>query len=100
MNLTNSASIETPKLISFGNLSMETENLGHQIDGIVTTIIEDPNRIWRPMERDDRIPHTHDNIETIIKKIAYCKHITDSSFETREVLERETSNKIIENIGT
>ena len=43
--------------------------------------------------------HTHD-IETIIEKIAYCKHIRDLEFETREVLERETSNKNIENIVT
>ena len=44
--------------------------------------------------------HTHDNIETISKKIAYRKHIRDLEFETREDLERETSNKNIENIGT
>ena len=44
--------------------------------------------------------HTHDNIETIGKKIAYRKHIIDSEFETREVLERERSSKNIENIGT
>ena len=44
--------------------------------------------------------HTHDNIETTSKKIAYLKHIRDLEFETREVLERETSNKNIENIGT
>ena len=43
---------------------------------------------------------THDDIETISKKIAYHKHIIDLEFETREVLERETSNKNIENIGT
>ena len=44
--------------------------------------------------------HTHDDIETISEKIAYRKHIRDSEFEAREVLERETSNKNIENIGT
>ena len=44
--------------------------------------------------------HTHDNTETISEKIAYCKRIRDSKFETREVLERETLNKKIENIGT
>ena len=100
MNIVNSASIETPKLISFGHLPMETYNVGHWIDGIVATKIEDPDRIWRPTDRDDRMAHTHDNIETISKKIAYRKHIRDSEFETREVLERETSNKNIENIGT
>ena len=75
-------------------------NVGNRLDSIVTTRIEDSNRIWRRTARDDRMAHTHDNIETISEKIAYCKHIRDSEFETREVLERETSNKNIENIGT
>ena len=44
--------------------------------------------------------HTHDDIETISEKIAYCKRIRDLESETREVLERETPNKNIENIGT
>ena len=44
--------------------------------------------------------HTHDNIETISKKMAYCKNIRDLESETREVLEQETSKKNIENIGT
>ena len=43
--------------------------------------------------------HTHDDIETIREKIAYRKHIRDLESETREVLERETSNKNNENIG-
>ena len=42
----------------------------------------------------------HDDIETISEKLAYCKHIRYSEFETREVLEREMSNQNIENIGT
>ena len=51
------------------------------------------------MDRDDRMAHTHDK-KTIGGKIAYRKYIRDLEFETREVLERETSNKIIGNIGT
>ena len=43
--------------------------------------------------------YTHD-IETISEKIAYRKPIRDLEFETREVLERETSYKNIENIVT
>ena len=43
---------------------------------------------------------THDDIETISEKLTYRKHIRDSVFETRESLERETSNQNIENIGT
>ena len=100
MNLTNSLSIETSRLVSFGHLPMGTENVGHRIDVIVATRIEDPIRIWRSTNRDDRMARTHDDIETISEKIAYRKHIRDSEFETREVLERETSNQNIENIGT
>ena len=96
MNLANSARIETPRLVSFGHLPMKTDNVGHRIDGIIATRIEEPNRIWRPTNRDDRMVHTHDDIETISEKIAYHKHIRDSEFETREVLQRETSNKNIE----
>ena len=43
--------------------------------------------------------YTHD-VETISEKLAHRKHIIDLEFETREVLERETSNKNNENIGT
>ena len=43
--------------------------------------------------------HTHD-IETIIEKIDYRKHIRYSEFETRKIFERETLNQNIENIGT
>ena len=95
MNLANSTIIDTPKLVSFGHPPMETNNVGNRLDGIVTTRVEDPNRIWRRTARDDRMAHTHDDIETISKKMAYRKHIRDSEFETREVLERETSNKNI-----
>ena len=99
-NLTNSLSIENPKLVSFGHPPMETDNVGHRIHGIVATRIEYPNRIWRSTVRDNRMARTHDDIDTISEKIAYRKHIRDSEFETREVLERETSNQSIENIGT
>ena len=43
---------------------------------------------------------THGDIETIGEKLAFRKYIRDSIFETREVFERETSNRNIENIGT
>ena len=100
MNLANSLSVQNPKLVYFGHPPMETYNVGHRIDGIVATRVEEPNRIWRPMDRDYRMVRTHDDIETISEKLAYCKNIRDSEFETREVLEWETSNQNIENIGT
>ena len=79
---------------------METDNVGHWIDGIISTRIEDPNRIWSPTDRDDRMARVYDDIETISEKLVYCKHIRYSEFETRKVLERETSNQNIENIVT
>ena len=100
MILAKSAIIEPPKLVSFGHPPMETDNVGNRLDGIVATRIEDPDRIWRRTARDNRMAHMHDDIETISENIAYRKHIRYSEFETREVLERETLNKNIENIGT
>ena len=99
MNLANSTSIESQKIVHFGHPPIETENVGKLLDGIVATIIENSDRIWRRMARYDRMAHTHD-IETISEKIAYRKHIRDLEFETREFFERETSNKNIENIVT
>ena len=83
MNLTNSASIETPKLVSFGAPPMQTDNLGHRIDLIVANRIKDTNRIRRPTDKDVRMAPTHGDIETISEKIAYRKGIRDSEFETR-----------------
>ena len=94
MNLANSSSIESPKLVHFRHLPMEIDNLGNLLDGIVSTRIENSDGIWGRTARDDRMAHMHD-IETIRKNIAYRKHIRDLEFETREVLEREMSKKIL-----
>ena len=45
MNLTNPASIEIPKLAHFGHPTIETENVGNLINGIVATRIENLDRI-------------------------------------------------------
>ena len=79
----NSTIIEPPKLVSFGHPPIEKENLGNLLDGIVATRIKDSDRIWRRTDRDDRMAHTHDYIESISKKIAYRQHIRDLEFETR-----------------
>ena len=88
MNLANSASIETPKLGSFGHPPMETDNVGGGLDGIAATRIEQSDGIWRRTDRDDMMAHMHDDIETISEKIAYRKHIRDLEFETREVCDK------------
>ena len=64
MNLTNSLSIETPKLVHFGHPPIETENVGNLLDGIVTTRKENSDRIWRRTDRYNRMALRHD-IETI-----------------------------------
>ena len=75
---------------------MQTDNVGNPIDSIAITRVMYQDGIRRPTDRDDRMAHTYDDIETISEKIAYRKHIRYSEFETRQVFEREN----IENIGT
>ena len=77
MNLANSAIIEPPKIVSFRHQPMETDNVGNLLDVIVATRIENSDRIWRRTDRDDRMAHTQDDIETISEKIAYRKRIRD-----------------------
>ena len=60
MNLANSLSIETPKLVHFGQPPIETDNVGNLLGGIVANRIENSNGIWRRTDRDDRMAHTHD----------------------------------------
>ena len=100
MNLANSLSKKTPKLVSFGHPPMETYNVGHRSNRSVATRVADQDGIWRPTDSEIRMAPTHGEIETISKNIYYRKHIIDLEFETREFLERETSNKNIENIVT
>ena len=60
MNLVNSLSIESPKLVHFGHPPIETNNVENLIYGILATRIENYNGFWRRTERDDRMAHTHD----------------------------------------
>ena len=76
MNLANSLSIESPKLVHFGHLLIEKNNVWNLLNGIVATIIENSDRIWRLTDRDDRMAHTHD-VETMSEMTAYRNHIKD-----------------------
>ena len=60
MNLANSLGIESPKLVHFGHPPIETNNVGNLLDGIVATIIDNSNGIWRRTYRYNRMAHTHD----------------------------------------
>ena len=42
----------------------------------------------------------HGDVETMSEKLAYCKFIKDSEFETREVFERENIEKIATRLET
>ena len=99
MNLVNSASIESPKLVNFGHPPIETKNVGNLLDGIVANRIENSNEIWRRTDRNDRMAHTHD-VETMSKTTAYHNDMKNSDIETRNVFEQETSNENIANIET
>ena len=75
---------------------MRTDNAGHRSDGSVTTRVVDQDRIWSPTDSDVRTAPTHGDVETMSEKLAYCKFIKDSEFETREIFEGEN----IKNIAT
>ena len=100
MKLANSLGVHTPKLVSFRHPPMQTDNVGQPIDSIAATRVMDQDRIWMPMDRGVRMTPTHGDIETIGEKLTHRKYIKDLKFETREVFEREMSNRNIENIGT
>ena len=96
MNLANSLGFQTSKLLSFRHPPMQTDNVGHQSDGSISTRVVDQDGIWRPKDRDVSTTPTHGEVETMSEKLAYRKFIQDSEFETTQVFEREN----IKNIGT
>ena len=75
---------------------MQTDNVGNPINSITPIRVMDQDGIRRPTDKDVRTTQTHGNVETMSKKLAYCKFIKDSENETREVFKREN----IKNIGT
>ena len=89
MNLANSLSIETPKLVHFGHPPIETNNVGNLLGDIVSTRIENLDGIWRRTDRDDRMAHMHD-VETMSKTTDYRNHIKNSEIETRKVSRSKT----------
>ena len=71
MNLANSLGVHNPKLKYFRHPLMQTDNIGHQSDGSVSTRVVDQEGIWRPTDRDLRTTPTHVEIETISEKLAF-----------------------------
>ena len=89
MNLTNSLSVQTPDLVSFRDPAIQTDNVGDQRSGGVTTRIANKDGIWDPTLSDIGTATTHGEIKTIIEKLAYRKYMKDLDFETSKVLEQE-----------
>ena len=79
---------------------MEADNVGHRSNVSVAPRVMDPDGIWMPMGRDVRTTPTHGDVETISEKLAYCKYVKNSEFETREVFERENIDNIITRLET
>ena len=80
---------------------MQTENAVKRRGGGVATRVANQDGIWRPMLSDIKMAPTHGESKTISEKLAYCKFIKDSEFESRKVFERENiERKNIRNIET
>ena len=78
MNLANSLSVQTPKLVSFRHPPMQTDNVGNPIDPITATRVMDQDGIQRPADRYVRTTPTHGGVKTMSEKLAYRKFIKDS----------------------
>ena len=52
-------------------------------------MIAKKNGIWEPTLSNIGTAATHGDIKTISEKLAYCKYIKDSEFETTKLFERE-----------
>ena len=89
MNLANSLSVQTPELVSFRHPTIQIDNVGDWRSGGVATRIDNKDGIWKPTLSDIETAATHGKIETISEKLAHCKFIKDSDFETSKLFERE-----------
>ena len=89
MNLTKSLRVQTPDLVSFRDPTIQTDNVLDRRSGGVATRIANKDRTWEPKPSGIGTAATHDEINNISEKLAYCKYIKDLDFETSKVLERE-----------
>ena len=89
MNLKNSLSVQTPDLVSFRHLTMQTYNVVDRRSGGVATKIAHKDGIWEPTPSDIGTAATHGEFKTISEKLAYRKYIKDPEFETSKVFEQE-----------
>ena len=89
MNLENSLRVQTPDLISFRDLTIQTDNVLVRRSGGVATRITNKDGIWEPNPSNIGTTATHDEIKNISEKLTYRKYIKDLDFKTGKVLQRE-----------
>ena len=89
MNLANSLHVQTPDLVSFRDLTIQTDNLLDRRSGGVATRIANKDGIWEPKLSNIGMVATHDDIKKNCEKLAYRKYIKDLDFEASKVLEGE-----------
>ena len=89
MNLENSVPVKTPNLVSFRDLTVNTDNVTDRRSGGVTTSIADKDGIWGPNPSDIGTAATHDEIKNISEKLAFSKYLKELDFETIKMLERQ-----------
>ena len=63
MNLDNSVTVKTPDLVSFKDLTVNTDNVTDRRSGDVATRIAEQDGIWRPKPSDIGTAATHDKIK-------------------------------------
>ena len=71
MNLANSVPVKTPDLVSFGDPTIQTDNVLDRRSGGVATRIADKDRIWSSKPSSIGMAATHDKIKNINEKLAF-----------------------------
>ena len=89
MNLAKSVPDETPDLVSFSYLTVNTYNVTDGRSGGVATSIADKDRIWSPKPSDIGTAATHDDLKNINDKLSCRKHLKELDFETIKILQRD-----------
>ena len=89
MNIVNSVRVNTPDLVSFRDLTIQTDIVLDWRSGSVVTRIADKDRIWRSKPSDIGTAATHDEIKSISEKLSFHIYLKDLDFETIKMLERE-----------
>ena len=77
MNFANSIPVETPDLVLFRDLSMQTYNVTDGGTAGVTTRIADKDGIWRAGPSNIRVAETHTSNKDSAAKLAYRKFLND-----------------------